>query len=106
MKGHKNEQLKIIFTPEQDLLEKQNICQFKHLPSFDKDGIIIQKQNNNNEALNIQQILQRKKILQQAILNLKNKFVGIDQVIDKISQQIYTWYCMPQLLLKPVVLCL
>lgn len=44
--------------------------------------------------------------LKAASRELKKHFVGIDHIIDKIIKNIETWYIMPELLSRPVIICL
>lgn len=41
-----------------------------------------------------------------AKIELKKHFVGIDNVIDRIFDEIEAWYCMPEVLVRPVIVCL
>ena len=38
--------------------------------------------------------------------NLKKKFVGIDNIIDEIIQNIRVWYILPELMRQPIIICL
>ncbi len=49
--------------------------------------------------------LKRNKI-QQAAIQLKKEFFGIDSVIDKLIETASSWYLFPELQDKPVVVCL
>jgi cell division protease FtsH len=51
----------------------------------------------------IDQINSRKDELAEISKILKNKFVGIDGMIDSIMSNIIVWYCMPELLTRPVI---
>jgi len=42
-------------------------------------------------------------VLQEAGVRLKEDFVGIDSVIDKILHNVRTWFIMPELLLRPTI---
>ncbi|WP_163710247.1 hypothetical protein [Mangrovibacterium lignilyticum] len=46
----------------------------------------------------------KKQILENARLTLKNEFIGIDQVIDEVIDNVSTWYFMPDLQEKPVII--
>lgn len=54
----------------------------------------------------IQQIRSKQLILKQTARELKKHFVGLDDIIDKIIKDIETWYIMPELLTRPVIICL
>jgi cell division protease FtsH len=55
-----------------------------------------------NETL-LKQIETRKVCLENAKTTLKNKFIGIDSVIDKIIDCISLWYLMPEIQFKPLI---
>src|SRR4051812_3025906 len=63
-------------------------------------------QNWNNAERLIEQISQRQKILAKSAETLKLHFVGLDHVIDKIVGSIEAWYCMPELMTRPTIVCL
>jgi len=42
--------------------------------------------------------------LKQASIALKNHFVGLDNIIDKIIDNIRAWYCFPELISRPVII--
>ena len=44
--------------------------------------------------------------LSQAATNLKKHFVGMDHIIDRVIKDIETWYVMPELLTRPITICL
>jgi cell division protease FtsH len=54
----------------------------------------------------IQIIRSRRARLYQARDELKQEFIGLDDVIDKIIGQITVWYVMPEILTRPVIVCL
>ena len=49
---------------------------------------------------------QRKKELENARKELKLYFVGLDEIIDEIISKISPWYIMPDLVNRPLVICL
>jgi len=51
-------------------------------------------------------IKERKATLDKAAIELKAHFVGLDDIIDKIIKNIETWYCLPELLTRPAIVCL
>ena len=54
----------------------------------------------------INHIRVKKKELEYASKKLKEHFVGLDEIIDKIISNLTTWYIFPQLLSRPVIICL
>lgn len=53
--------------------------------------------------LDIIDIEKKNKIVDEAILRLKNDFVGIDEQIDEIMNNVRTWYLYPQLQDRPLI---
>jgi len=47
---------------------------------------------------------EREAILQNARIALKERFVGIDNVIDTLIDKIHIWYCRPQYLFRPTII--
>ena len=58
----------------------------------------------NNEFL--ERIKSRKEILESVKITLKEKFIGIDEVIDKIIDSISLWYLTPELQFRPLIVSL
>ena len=56
--------------------------------------------------LNKEEILEKKKILENALTTLKQKYSGIDSVIDNIGVKIETWWLTDNLLYAPPVITL
>ena len=56
----------------------------------------------NSDEL-IDQITSREQDLNKAAVALKEKFIGIDSMIDSVISNISVWYCMPDLLTRPVI---
>jgi hypothetical protein len=54
--------------------------------------------------IDLKDITNKKQMLEQAKLNLKEYFVGIDDVIDKIFSMIEVWFLMPDLLMRPTII--
>jgi len=54
--------------------------------------------------LNIEEIKEKEKKLEQTKQFLKNKFVGLDEVIDSVMSSIKVWYIMPELLTRPAII--
>lgn len=51
-----------------------------------------------------QEVLEKQKTLQRAKLVLKEEFVGIDHVIDRVVDTISSWYLFPDMQEKPLVI--
>lgn len=51
-------------------------------------------------------IKERSEVLEQIRLRLKQDFVGIDEIIDNLLEYIRIWYLMPEILTRPIVVCL
>ena len=58
----------------------------------------------NSEFLD--RIESRKKKLEEVKTALKEKFIGIDNVIDKIIDNISLWYLTPEIQFKPLIISL
>jgi predicted AAA+ superfamily ATPase len=54
----------------------------------------------------LKQIIERRAKLDEVSKKLKQHFFGIDNVIDKIIKNIEVWYVMPELLTRPLIVCL
>ena len=54
----------------------------------------------------IKRIEERKAKLEYAKIELKKKFIGIDEVIDKIIDNISLWYITPEIQFKPLIVSL
>lgn len=52
----------------------------------------------------IQRINKRRKHLVTVANRLKNRFVGLDDVIDNIIRNIEVWYVMPEVITRPVII--
>lgn len=53
-----------------------------------------------------QRIRERKEMLERVKAQLKRDFVGIDAVIDNLLDYIQIWYLMPEILSRPIIVCL
>lgn len=51
----------------------------------------------------IKQITERMEKLQEVNLKLKQDFVGLDSIIDQLTENIKTWYVMPDLMTRPMI---
>jgi cell division protease FtsH len=58
----------------------------------------------NNEFL--ERIKSKREILEEVKIALKEKFIGIDDVIDKIIDSISLWYLTPELQFRPLIVSL
>ena len=54
----------------------------------------------------VKKIRERQAKLKFVSKELKKHFVGLDSTIDKIIRDIETWFVMPELLTRPVIICL
>ncbi len=52
------------------------------------------------------ELAQRQQALTAAALQLKAELFGIDDVIDRVIDAIRAWYVLPQLITRPVIVCL
>lgn len=62
--------------------------------------------NNKSNFIDIKRISEKRKVLKYAEKELKKHFVGIDNQIERVIRSVETWYCCPELLTKPVIICL
>jgi cell division protease FtsH len=58
----------------------------------------------NNEFL--ERIKSKREVLEEVKIALKEKFIGIDEVIDKIIDSISLWYLTPELQFRPLIVSL
>lgn len=70
-----------------------------------ESSINIIKTLGENEMLS-QDALQKRERLEYAKTELKKHFVGIDKEIDTLISHIEAWYIMPEILNRPVIVCL
>ncbi|GAB4148004.1 MAG: hypothetical protein OHK0017_10360 [Patescibacteria group bacterium] len=54
--------------------------------------------------INLVDLELREKMLNQAVIELKQRFVGIDSVIDELIESIKVWYLMPQIMQRPLII--
>lgn len=52
------------------------------------------------------QMHERQQNLQAIAAQLKTELIGIDDVIDRVTGAVRAWYVMPQLITRPVIVCL
>ncbi len=55
-------------------------------------------------TVDFQQIEARKQTLENARVELKQHFVGIDDIIDDLLDYIQIWYLMPEILSRPIII--
>lgn len=55
---------------------------------------------------NIEEIKRKNKNLDEAVIKLKNDFIGIDEQIDQVINNIRSWYLYPELQSRPLVISL
>lgn len=54
----------------------------------------------------VERISCRQQKLFSAANSLKKHFVGLDFVIDKLAKSVEAWYCLPEILTRPTIVCL
>lgn len=54
--------------------------------------------------IDIKEVERKNSIIDNAIIKLKEKFIGVDEQIDEIMNSVRTWYCYPQLQERPCVI--
>jgi Peptidase family M41/ATPase family associated with various cellular activities (AAA) len=52
------------------------------------------------------QLAQRNRLLQETAAQLKTELFGIDAIIDRVIDAVRAWYVLPELVSRPVVVCL
>ena len=52
------------------------------------------------------QLAQRNALLQAVAAQLKSELFGIDAIIDRVIDSVRAWYVMPELVARPVIVCL
>ena len=57
-------------------------------------------------AIDKQLMRERRTALELIRLRLKEDFVGIDDIIDNLLDYIQIWYLMPDILTRPIIVCL
>lgn len=60
---------------------------------------------NNTPTLR-EQLAQRNQQLQEIAAQLKTELFGIDPVIDRVVDSVRAWYVLPELVTRPVIVCL
>lgn len=53
-----------------------------------------------------QQLTQRHQHLQSVAAQLKQELFGIDDIIDRVIESVRAWYVLPELVTRPVIVCL
>ena len=54
--------------------------------------------------IDIEEIKRKNEVIDNAIIELKKKYIGVDEQIDEIMNNVRTWYCYPQLQDRPCVI--
>lgn len=54
--------------------------------------------------IDIEEIKRKNEVIDNAIVELKKKYIGVDEQIDEIMSNVRTWYCYPQLQDRPCVI--
>jgi len=54
----------------------------------------------------IEKIEEKQKFLEEVKISLKNKYFGIDRVIDDIVAKLESWFIFDDVLIKPTIICL
>jgi cell division protease FtsH len=53
-----------------------------------------------------EQLAQRNRHLQEVAAQLKTELFGIDSIIDRVIDSVRAWYVLPELVARPVIVCL
>ena len=56
-----------------------------------------------NTSFNFEEIKYKNELVDTAIIQLKKDFVGIDEQIDEVMNNVRTWYLYPQLQTRPLI---
>ena len=56
-----------------------------------------------NTSFNFEEIKYKNELVDNAIIQLKKDFVGIDEQIDEVMNNVRTWYLYPQLQTRPLI---
>lgn len=54
--------------------------------------------------IDIEEIKRKNEVIDNTIVELKKKYIGVDEQIDEIMNNVRTWYCYPQLQDRPCVI--
>ena len=54
--------------------------------------------------IDIEEIKRKNEVIDNAIVELKKKYIGVDEQIDEIMSNVRTWYCYPKLQDRPSVI--
>jgi len=57
-------------------------------------------------SINKERLHERQAALEMLRVQLKSDFVGIDEIIDNLLDYIQVWYLMPEILTRPIIVCL
>lgn len=69
---------------------------------MDDKSLAVAKNQADAKSL-VDRIARRQQRLAKVGIELKDYFVGLDHVIDKILSSIEAWFCMPELLTRPTI---
>ena len=58
---------------------------------------------NNTEQYK-KQLIEKRELLENAVVQLKKEFVGIDSIIDRIANSISSWFFFPEMQERPVII--
>lgn len=72
----------------------------------DMNDSMVLKNNNAPKIIDQKTIKKRKNVLKKAGEELKKQFVGIDSIIDRIISLMESWYVLPEIITRPVIICL
>ena len=56
-----------------------------------------------NTSFNFEEIKYKNELVDNAIIQLKKDFGGIDEQIDEVMNNVRTWYLYPQLQTRPLI---
>jgi cell division protease FtsH len=59
----------------------------------------------NDHSLRVQ-LAQKNQLLQSVAAQLKQELFGIDPIIDRVIESVRAWYVLPELVSRPVIVCL
>ena len=59
-----------------------------------------------NKKIDLEEIRRKNKVIDDAVIQLKKEFIGIDKQIDEIMDNVRTWYLFPNLQTRPLTICI
>ncbi len=60
--------------------------------------------SNEELQIDLEEINRKSLLLKQIAIELKEEFVGIDEIIDDLLEYIRIWYLMPEVLTRPIII--